>query len=81
VRELENIVERAAVLAKGPAITRDDLGTEFALMEGLPSLRPTLESLEQQYIQRVLQETGGDKQAAARILGVSVRTLQRRVKD
>jgi two-component system response regulator HydG len=81
VRELENIVERAAVLAKGPVVTRDDLGTEFALTEGLPSLRPTLDSLEQQYIQRILQETGGDKQAAARILGVSVRTLQRRVKD
>jgi DNA-binding NtrC family response regulator len=81
VRELENIVERAAVLAKGPVIARDDLGTEFALTEGLPSLRPTLDRLEQQYIQRVLQETGGDKQAAARILGVSVRTLQRRVRD
>jgi two-component system response regulator HydG len=80
VRELENIVERAAVLARGPIVTRDDLGTEFALTEGLPSLRPTLDSLEQQYIERILQETGGDKQAAARILGVSVRTLQRRVK-
>jgi two-component system response regulator HydG len=80
VRELENVVERAAVLAKGPTITRNDLGTEFALTGGQPSLRPTLDSLEQQYIERVLQETGGDKQAAARILGVSVRTLQRRVK-
>jgi two-component system response regulator HydG len=80
VRELENIVERAAVLAKGSTITRNDLGTEFALTGGQPSLRPTLDNLEQQYIERVLQETGGDKQAAARILGVSVRTLQRRVK-
>jgi DNA-binding NtrC family response regulator len=80
VRELENVVERAAVLAKGPVVAREDLGTEFALAEGLPSLRPTLDSLEQQYIERILQETGGDKQAAARILGVSVRTLQRRVK-
>jgi DNA-binding NtrC family response regulator len=81
VRELENVIERAAVLSKGPVIARDDLGTEFALTEGMPSLRPTLDSLEQQYIQRVLQETGGNKQAAARILGVSVRTLQRRVRD
>jgi two-component system response regulator HydG len=80
VRELENVVERAAVLAKGPVVAREDLGTEFALAEGLPSLRPTLDSLEQQYIERILQETGGDKQAAARILSVSVRTLQRRVK-
>lgn len=79
VRGLENIVERAAVLANGPVITRDDLATEFAMTEGLPSLRPTLESPERQYVQRILLETGGDKQAAARILGVSSRTLQRRV--
>jgi two-component system response regulator HydG len=80
VRELENVIERAVVLAKGPLITRDDLGIEFSLTAGLPSLRPTLDELEQQYIQRVLQETGGDKGAAARILGVSVRTLQRRAR-
>jgi DNA-binding NtrC family response regulator len=81
VRELENVVERAAVLAKGPLVTLADLGTEFSLAAGLPSLRPTLDELERQYIRRVLEETGGDKQAAARVLGVSVRTLQRRVKE
>jgi ActR/RegA family two-component response regulator len=31
-------------------------------------------------MQRVLEEAGGDKRIAARILGVSVRTLQRKVK-
>jgi transcriptional regulator with PAS, ATPase and Fis domain len=39
--------------------------------------RPTLGEIERQYIDRVLAETKGDKNAAARILGVSVRTLQR----
>jgi DNA-binding NtrC family response regulator len=81
VREMENVVERAAVLAKGPLITLADLGTEFTLDSGMPSLRPTLMELETQYIRRVLQEAAGDKAAAARILGVSVRTIQRRVKD
>jgi DNA-binding NtrC family response regulator len=81
VRELENVVERAAVLAKGPLVTLTDLGTEFAIVPGASSLRPTLAELERQYIQRVLEETGGDKLAASRILGVSVRTLQRREQE
>ena len=40
-------------------------------------IRPTLAEVESQYIRRILQETKGDKRDAARILGVSVRTLQR----
>jgi DNA-binding NtrC family response regulator len=79
VRELENVVERAATLARGPRITRADLGTEFTGMSGLElGVRPTLADMEDRYIRRVLEETKGDKAAAARILGVSVRTLQRR---
>ncbi len=79
VRELENVVERAVTLARGQRVTRADLGIEFA-PEGATglSLRPTLAELEEQYIRRVLQETNGDKAAAAKILGTSVRTLQRR---
>ena len=79
VRELENVVERAVTLARGSRIVLGDLKIEFA--SGVaPSAgpRPTLAELEREYIRRVLQETKGDKRAAARILGVSVRTLQRR---
>jgi DNA-binding NtrC family response regulator len=78
VRQLENVVERAATLAKGPSITAADLSTDFVspVGSGAP-LRPTLQEVEHQYIERVLAETKGDKSAAARILGVSVRTLQR----
>lgn len=45
------------------------------------ALRPTLAGLEAQYVRRVLAEAGGDKRAAAKIPGVSVRTLQRKFKD
>jgi len=79
VRELENVVERAVTLARGSTIVLGDLKIEFA--SGVaPSAgpRPTLAELEREYIRRVLEETKGDKRAAARILGVSVRTLQRR---
>ena len=78
VRELENVVERAATLARGALITRADLGIEFAPEAAGVGLRPTLAELEERYINRVLEETHGDKAAAARILGISVRTLQRR---
>jgi DNA-binding NtrC family response regulator len=78
VRELENVVERATTLARGTLITRADLGVEFAPEAASLGLRPTLAELEERYIQRVLEETRGDKVAAARILGISVRTLQRR---
>ncbi len=81
VRELENVVERAVVLAHAPRITRDDLGTEFTLDEANSPLRPTLAKLEGEYVRRVLDEVRGDRVAAAKILGVSVRTLQRRFKE
>jgi two-component system response regulator HydG len=81
VRELENVVERALVLAHASKITRDDLGTEFTLDAASAPLRPTLAKLEGEYVRRVLAEARGDKLAAAKILGVSVRTLQRRFKE
>ena len=81
VRELENVIERAAVLARGPRITLADLGTEFSLERPGATLRPTLAELERQYLKRVLDEVKGDRLAAAKILGISVRTLQRRLKE
>jgi DNA-binding NtrC family response regulator len=79
VRQLENVVERAVVLARGSSIDVDDL--EPGLLGAAPgdaAVQPTLAELSNDYIDRVLAQTKGDKTAAARILGVSVRTLQRR---
>jgi DNA-binding NtrC family response regulator len=81
VRELENVIERAAVLAANATVAVADVRTELAAAPTAPALRPTLEELERQYIRRVLDEVRGDKQAAAKILGVSVRTLQRKEKE
>jgi DNA-binding NtrC family response regulator len=79
VRELENVVERAATLARGDRVTLADLGIQFTADSAWGSgPRPTLAEVENQYIRRVLDETKGDKVAAARILGISVRTLQRK---
>lgn len=81
IRELENTIERAVTLAKGPLITLDEIRPVQVPEVGGGGSRPTLAELETRYIRQVLEETGGDKQAAARILGISLRTLQRRVKE
>jgi len=81
VRELENTIERAVTLAKGPLITLEEIRPLQTPDLGGSGARPTLAELEARYIRQVLDEVGGDKQAAARILGISLRTLQRRVKD
>jgi DNA-binding NtrC family response regulator len=81
VRELENVIERAVVLAHAARSTRLDLGTEFTMGQANPALRPTLAELQGQYVRRVLEEVRGDLVAAAKVLGVSVRTLQRRFKE
>jgi DNA-binding NtrC family response regulator len=78
VRQLQNLVERTVTLAPGRIIGVDDLRPLPSTLTGDHEARPTLAELEQSYMERVLKETHGNKHAAARILGVSVRTLQRK---
>jgi DNA-binding NtrC family response regulator len=78
VRELENAVARGVALATGPTLTlREVRPLPAATPDASSSLRPTLADLQAQYVDQVLAETQGDRRAAARILGVSLRTLQR----
>jgi len=90
VRELENAVERAVVLARGDVIRLDDLPR--ALREGATNgARPrsairfevgqSLAALEREAIQRTLDAVGGNREAAASILGIGVATLYRRLKE
>jgi DNA-binding NtrC family response regulator len=86
VRELENLLEGAAALSQGGTIRRDDLqwlprpaarlgeAPAAASDEEIPDLR----ALEERHIQRVLRLAGGNKSRAARLLGISRRTLYRK---
>jgi two-component system response regulator HydG len=85
VRELDNCVLRAVTLARGSEIRREDLPPriqntcgpfEVVASESPEDLIPLAE-LERRYVRRVLLATGGNKTAAARILGVDRRTLYR----
>ncbi len=85
VRELENAIERAVALGSGPILHVGDLPSnlQYASAERLPEsdeLVP-LEQLERRAILRALRETGGDKLAAARLLGIGKTTLYRKLKQ
>jgi DNA-binding NtrC family response regulator len=80
VRELKNAVERAQILAAGRDIRAEDLGIDPAaavsgLIERAAERRLTLRELEKAYIERVLSVTRGNKSQAARLLGISRKTL------
>jgi DNA-binding NtrC family response regulator len=78
VRELQNVIERAVLLAKGNRVEPVDLPFDNgSLPEGLPAgaawdVPPnmTLENIERLVIEKTLQRTGGNKQAAANLLGI-----------
>ena len=91
VRELENLIERCVVLCRGARIERNDLPE--ALRE-LPATVPesaadpldrlwrgelNLDALERLIIEEAMQRSRGVQTEAARLLGVSRRTLQYRL--
>jgi DNA-binding NtrC family response regulator len=88
VRELRNVIERAALLAHGTEIRAGDLGSsltgaggaaaERREADGLPSL--DLGELERLAIARALERTGWHQGQAAELLGVSPRTLHRKIR-
>lgn len=82
IRELEHIIEKAALLAEGSEIRAEDLalpteGTAPLVPNGL-SIRPLAE-VEKEHILHVLQRCAGNKTRAARLLGISVRNLYRKL--
>ncbi len=83
VRELRNVVIGAAVFATGPEIKPGDLPEELhdsAFSSSLANLT-VLGDAERTAISRVLEETRGHQVHAAEKLGISRRTLQRRIKS
>jgi two-component system NtrC family response regulator len=85
VRELENLIHRAMVLARGPQITTADLPLHLT---GLPpevdadqgSLVDRLASIERGLLTQALEEAGGVQTRAARALGISERHLRYRLR-
>ncbi|MBK9262442.1 MAG: sigma-54-dependent Fis family transcriptional regulator [Polyangiaceae bacterium] len=85
VRELENIVERAAVLCRGDKLSLDDLPEPIReTSQAAPgpitfSVGTPLDEVERRLIRETLQYAKGDKSVAAQLLGISTRTIYRKL--
>jgi DNA-binding NtrC family response regulator len=87
VRELENAVQRALVLARGAVVVTEDLPPGFQSGAAAHGARPRttqagtslpekVAALEQEAIQEALEEQGGNQSRAAALLGISERALR-----
>lgn len=84
VRELENVIERAVVLGKSDTLGLEDLPASITRAERRASdlvfpLGTPLEEIERRVIKATLAHTRGDKQLAAQLLGISARTIYRKL--
>ncbi len=85
VRELENVVERSVVLARGAQVEAGDLpddvnGTKAPPRDAILELIGTpLADVEQRLLNETLRITGGNKTQAAKLLGIDVRTVARKL--
>jgi DNA-binding NtrC family response regulator len=86
VRELLHTIEAAMIVSEGPEILPEHLPVALRGMPPQPSTRgtegmQTLEQLERSHIERAIQETGGHRGNAAKILGISERNLYRKLRE
>ncbi len=86
IRELENVIERAIILADGDYITPADLppnmvGSDQYLTTHPTTLKQALAAFERDHIRRILQETGWDKEKAAQLLGIGLSSLYRKMDE
>jgi DNA-binding NtrC family response regulator len=84
VRELDNALQRAAILGEGPLIMPADLPPDLAPVEGDPALVDELDEavkrFSKQHIERILRVVP-DKKEAARRLGIGLSSLYRYIGD
>jgi len=87
VRQLKNVIELMAALATGPKLTLRDLppdmrpaaGESSGTMNNLVGI--SLEQAERELIRNTLKLTEGNREQAAKILGIGERTLYRKIKE
>jgi len=85
VRELENVLAHAAMMAQGEVIDVADLPEQLRRQAARPvgdsDVLVPLEEMERRHVLRVLEHVGGNKKRAAEVLGVSRATLYRFISD
>jgi len=90
IRELRNVLERAAIMSEKDLISRSSLPGEFGKVatkgpSDLSSIKfpvgTTVDAMERELILQTLQATGNNKTRAAELLGVSLKTLHNKLKE
>jgi DNA-binding NtrC family response regulator len=85
IRELENVIERALILSEGEIITRKDLPPNLMKLEPAPEtslrLKDAVADFEKQHIEQVLKANQSNKEAAAKILDISLSSLYRKIDE
>ncbi len=81
VRELENALTRAVILAKGDVVLKENLPLESGERKLFPGELVSLREVESNYIQHVLDAVQGSKTRASQILGISRPTLDKKIKE
>mgnify|MGYP001815714813 CR=1 FL=1 len=80
VRELKNVIERCLLLNTDPEQCLPGVAAGQApITEVAPQFSKKLKHIEKQHILKVLEEESGNKSAASRVLGISRKTLERKV--
>jgi transcriptional regulator with GAF, ATPase, and Fis domain len=80
IRELQNAIERAVVVAETDEIQKGDLPPEIATSGSDLAEDLSLEKVEREHIERVMDLVGGNRQKASQLLGVNPSTLWRKLK-
>jgi len=81
VRELENALIRAVILAKGDVILDENLALEIGDKKLYPKQLVPLKEVEKDYIQHVLKATKGNKTRTSQILQITRPTLDKKIKE
>jgi two-component system response regulator AtoC len=81
VRELENALTRAVILAKGDVILKENLPLEAEERKLFSRELVSLDEIEKEYIQYVLAAVKGSKTRASQVLKISRPTLDKKIKD
>ncbi|MFL5363115.1 MAG: sigma 54-interacting transcriptional regulator [Myxococcales bacterium] len=77
IRQLENRIKKAVVLAEGPLITAEDLELRPEQLDPILPLAQAMENFRNRYINEVLERNGGNRTKTAKDLGVDPRTIFR----
>lgn len=83
IRELRNIVERAVILAETETLEAELLPMDFyfSRYQGKSALKLSLKEVEKDHIQSILEYVNGNKTRAAKLLGIGLTTLYRKMEE